>query len=42
MTRHIIDHIGPHLRALAEALSDKLAGVGVQILVSWVQSTMGG
>lgn len=35
MTRHIIEQIGPHLRALAEAIGDKAAGLVVQIGMAW-------
>lgn len=33
---HILDHLAPALRALGEALSDKLAGIAVQIGISWL------
>jgi hypothetical protein len=42
VTRALLDAIGPALRALAEALVDKAAGFGVQVLLAWLQSAGGG
>lgn len=36
MTRHILESLTPSLRALAEAVADKVAGLMVQIGVQWL------